>query len=364
MSKPEKLQNPHDKLFKVTFSAKREAKAFLKKFSEKWLVNGIDFRTFRQTPVSYVNDDLKESFSDIVYEAKWKDSKKKVRVSFLFEHKSYQSDDLPLQLGEYLINGYKIQRKNEEDWFVIIPIVIYHDKREWKKLHFKDYFDLPDARLAKYIIDFDYDFIDLTRLADEYILNIREAQVLSSTFLLFKYKGDKKELERIIGEIFIFVREREVEEYNKRHYIRALLKYIFNTFGVKPKELQEMIKTLPPMVIQESKTTADYIHEEGMAMGMEKGIEKGMEKGKKLTEAILTFKNLAKMIVRFPDFSDEQIAAYHEVQTEKVTELRKIKKQGNQKTDWTKIKKLFFAGIKMNDEEMSQIREEYVKIVS
>ena len=62
-------QNPHDSLFKATFSQIEHAAGLLGLVLPPELVRHIDFTTLTVRPGSFVDEALKERFSDILFSA-------------------------------------------------------------------------------------------------------------------------------------------------------------------------------------------------------------------------------------------------------------------------------------------------------
>ena len=55
-------------------------------------------------------------------------------VYFFFEHKSYRSKNVAFQLLRYMIEIWeaKMNKENADELPIIIPLVIYHGKEDWK----------------------------------------------------------------------------------------------------------------------------------------------------------------------------------------------------------------------------------------
>ena len=102
-----KLPFSHDSFFKAVMKDAKFAAELIKRFLPEKLVKTLDLKTLKLSNVQFVRGDLKQLFSDIVYECELKDkSLGKVLISFLFEHKTKVTDALPLQLSRYLNEGY------------------------------------------------------------------------------------------------------------------------------------------------------------------------------------------------------------------------------------------------------------------
>jgi len=65
----EYLPNPHDRLFKETWSRRENAQIFLRNFLPDYLLSSIDLDSLEICKDSFVEEDLKEYFSDLLYKS-------------------------------------------------------------------------------------------------------------------------------------------------------------------------------------------------------------------------------------------------------------------------------------------------------
>ena len=120
------ITNPHDKFFKDNFTDKDIVKDFIKGSFPKDLQNNLDLSSLELDNNSYIDEELKEYYSDIVYNCLYK--KLDIKITILFEHKSYIPDYPFLQLLKYMIKVWDFNIKNKEKLMPIIPIIFYHGK--------------------------------------------------------------------------------------------------------------------------------------------------------------------------------------------------------------------------------------------
>ncbi len=80
---------------------------------------------------SYIDKELEEVFSDILFKANI--NGKEGYIYFLFEHKSYLSDKVAIQLLKYIIKIWeqKTEKEKHKRLPLIIPLVIYHGENIW-----------------------------------------------------------------------------------------------------------------------------------------------------------------------------------------------------------------------------------------
>ena len=157
------IQNPHDKFFKEVFSNKETAIDYFKHFLPVEISRNIDFRTLKQDNNSYIDEELKEYFSDLVYQCRYR-GKHPVNLVLLFEHKSYVPEYPHLQLLKYLLKIWENCLKQEKKLVAVVPMIFYHGKDKWEMKPFSQYFKDLDETLTTFIPDIKYLLTDLSRL--------------------------------------------------------------------------------------------------------------------------------------------------------------------------------------------------------
>ncbi len=81
------VQNPHDKFFKKIFGDLAVAKDFLNNYLPEKIMGIIDIDTLEPQKDSHIDEELKESFSDLLFKANI--NNREGYLYLLFEHKSY-----------------------------------------------------------------------------------------------------------------------------------------------------------------------------------------------------------------------------------------------------------------------------------
>jgi predicted transposase/invertase (TIGR01784 family) len=128
----QELNNPHDMFFKEMFGRKERALGFLREYLPAPVYAQLDISTLELVKDSYVDKELTQHFSDILYKVSIAG-----RPSFLyllFEHKSYVDRLVGFQLLRNMVKIWERHLKeNERSRFfpVIVPIVIYHGRTKW-----------------------------------------------------------------------------------------------------------------------------------------------------------------------------------------------------------------------------------------
>lgn len=153
-----KLHQPHDKLFKETFTDVKVAGDFLTHYLPSTLLETIDVKSFKMINDSFIEEKLRDSQSDLLYETMINGDK--AYFYFLFEHKSYPTKDIALQLLGYMLEIWKreLNKMKAKELPVIVPLVIYHGKNQWKNM----------KRLQDWIVDYDELLHDFKRLVPDF----------------------------------------------------------------------------------------------------------------------------------------------------------------------------------------------------
>jgi len=159
------LINPHDKLFRETYSDLSNAQAFLENYLPEDILNIVNLKTLEICKDSFIEKDLSDYYSDMLYKVMF--GKEPGYIYFLFEHKSYPDGLIHLQLLEYMLKIWRLEYKQtkRKPLSVIIPLVLFHSAQKWKTDHaFNSIINIPCEQLSDYIPDFKYLLSDFSRV--------------------------------------------------------------------------------------------------------------------------------------------------------------------------------------------------------
>ena len=286
-----KTTNSHDKYFKEVFSKKEEATAFLKGSLPKELVRNINFDSLVPLKDSYVDEELKESFSDLVFTCKYK-GKKEIKIALLFEHKSKPEQYPHFQLLKYLIKLWEADLKQKQSPVPVIPIIFYHGKEKWNKKKFAEYFKGIDEQLLPFLPSFDYHLEDLSQYTDEQIVK-RYNEIKTRTALLLMKNIFNEQLLRNKVRVIFVESNKIVNKETGEKFFTATFYYLFSNVEKGYKEITKEIETI---------TTKGGDMAMTIAMQLE---EKGRKKGR--------YETLKQTIIKLftkGGFSASQIAGY------------------------------------------------------
>ena len=278
----EQIINPHDKLFRETWSDVATARAFLQQYLPPALLARLHLGTLEIVKDSFIDQELQEYFSDLLYRITI--DKHVGYIYLLFEHKSYPERHIHLQLLEYLLRiwrqDFKQRVKNQyaRRLPIIVPLVLYHGKRPWRiKRRFAELFHRSAKTFQPYIPDFEYVLFDLTQYADDHIKGVAFFQVV---LLLFKHVFDADFAEKL-PEILRLMNDVLHEEEGLRS-LELVLRYIYTVTGAAMSEqiTQIVTETLQAKGGEISMTIAEKWQQEGWLKGRQEGRQEGRLEGR------------------------------------------------------------------------------------
>lgn len=116
-----RLQHPHDHFVREFLSEPAHAREFLSAVLPAALANTLDWAQLRGDPATFIDEDLREQHSDLLFSAPSRTGEPQ-QVYLLFEHKSALDRRLARQLLGYLARIYAAQ----SELAPLIPLVFYH----------------------------------------------------------------------------------------------------------------------------------------------------------------------------------------------------------------------------------------------
>lgn len=265
---------------------------------------------------SYIEKELEELFSDILF--KTNINGKEGYIYFLFEHKSYLSNKISLQLLKYMIKIWeqKINKGKASTLPMIIPLVVYHGETKWdvelslgKLITGVD--TLPNS-IKKYIPDYQYILYDLSPYGDEEIKGRAKLRILLEILRAILKEELGEFIETLKKAVITF---EELDQQEKGiDYFETFIRYIMNARkDITITDVYDVVKNISIERSETVMTIAEQLIKEGMEKGLEKGMEKGLEKGKieLAKEMLLDGEPL------------EKIKKYSKLTEEKIEEIRK-----------------------------------------
>lgn len=279
------VQTPHDSFFKETMGKIEVAEDFLNNYLPENIRNIIDTRTLEPQKDSFVDKDLNETFADMLFKVNI--NNEEGYIYFLFEHKSYTSKNVSLQLLKYMtaIWDAKVKNEKKDELPVILPLLIYHGRNKWKVGSnlgnlIKGYEDLPKD-IKRYIPNYEYLLYDISRYTDEEIKGSAYLRIML-TVLRDIFTKDQAEIYKTFEKAAEYIKELENKQ-SGIEYFETMMRYIFSARTDLTKETANEIMVKLESTYPEGSellmTLAQAFREEGKEEGIMKGMERGMEVG-------------------------------------------------------------------------------------
>ena len=168
-------KQPHDALFKKTFSEVEHAAAEFRAVLPAQLVARTDFSTLTLCPGTYIDEALSGSQSDLLFSVQV--STKAALLYVLFEHQSSPDKLMPLRLLRYVVRileRHVDEAKSASEALplpVVVPVVLHHGEAGWSvAARLEDLFDsqlVTEAGLSELIPRLSFVLDDLSRVTDE-----------------------------------------------------------------------------------------------------------------------------------------------------------------------------------------------------
>ena len=274
----EQVQNPHDRFLKRTLEDLEKVQGTLEGVLPPALFARLNFSTLQKEDTSYIDHKLKQFFSDIVYNCRTVDDIP-LKITFLFEHKSYPPDYPHLQLLRYMLEIWDRQVKDKQSLSLVLPILIYHGKEPWVYQPFKNHFPGDfDEDLGKYVPLFDFLVANFQQATYAEIDEQFRLPSLRIAFRLMKSIRDE-DLPEKLKEIFEGISSLEKEE-SERKFFETIIVYLLY---VRKKDLDKVMENMY-QISQESGEYADSIAMQLIRKGREEGRAESWAEAKKLIE--------------------------------------------------------------------------------
>ena len=269
------VHEPHDALFKATFSDLENAAGELRVALPPALAAALDWSTLSLESTSFVEAALGKRFSDLLFSVTLVGAPdRQVFLYLLFEHQSTPDELMAFRLLRYEVEIWTRFLKKHKDARrlpAIIPLVLYHGERTWQVP--RDFVDLIDlegpARAAalRYLPAFEYVLDNLTATSDEALkqrpVNAESRMVMGA--LKRGPRGDwrgfllewPEVLEEVLGG---------VDGLNK--FAKVLL-YLMERGGASTEQIEDVLQehVMSEPIEKAFVSTADQLRQQGYARG-------------------------------------------------------------------------------------------------
>ncbi|WP_375446519.1 Rpn family recombination-promoting nuclease/putative transposase [uncultured Fibrella sp.] len=298
--------NPHDRYFKETFSQIDILADFLNVYLPAPLRDQLERSSLVREFDTYTDETLSEHFADLVFSATLGDQK--VRIVLLLEHKSYTEPYIHLQLNRYMLNAWDDQLARKKPLLPIIPIVVYHGRRRWKKRGIHTYFEHLPATASPYVPSFDYVLIDLSTILDH--LPGFQTDYAKLTGVLLKTSRERRGLEKSLRSLAESINRLLTTEQGEQ-FFRTSLIYLSWVTALTKIELVTIFRDVSKQAENYNMSLYEQLIQEGIERGIEQGIERGVDQtNRKAIKAMLKLNMDTSLIATALELPVEQVKAH------------------------------------------------------
>jgi predicted transposase/invertase (TIGR01784 family) len=126
------VHQPHDKLFKATFSRTRNARAFFENYLPAQVVPTLDWKTLRRLSATFIHPGLKGSESDLLFSVRARGGGGVCYL--LLEHQSTEDPYLALRMAGYVHGVLERHRREHPGKKMprVLAVVLAQGKGPWR----------------------------------------------------------------------------------------------------------------------------------------------------------------------------------------------------------------------------------------
>jgi predicted transposase YdaD len=301
------MPGPHDLFARYTFSHPERAAVELRSALPARIVEQVDWSTLRLEPSSVVDEELRETESDLLFSATLRTGRPML-VYILLEHQSTVDRWMALRMLHYVVRTLDVWRKEHPESEllpVVLSQVMYHgvDGAWTAPRRVEELFDLPSAEEARepwcaWVPRFEYLLDDLTAEREEVLRARTGPPLVQLAYLVLRYGRTEELVEHLPRwqELFAQVFAAPEGEGALRVVARYLIEVGSKAVGevmwgvlrsaLDSQQAEEVMKTWREEYIEQGHQLGwKKGRAEGLAEGQAKGLAEGQAKG--LAEAVL-----------------------------------------------------------------------------
>jgi recombination-promoting nuclease RpnB len=265
---------PHDSIFKKFFSDISVVNNFFQAYLPEKIKKKCDFATLKIEPGSFVDDDLSQRHSDILYSLKIEGYKGYIYINV--EHQSTPQALMPIRTFRYKLGIIKQHLdQGHKKAPAVIPIIFYHGESQYPySLKLIDCFE--DKEFAKEHFFDDPLLVDLNLKSDDEFYKHKKLGLLE----LVQKHIFKRDLDSIVEELVRLVKITQPEH----DLFNGLVYYMLLT-GQTPNVNK---------VIEKLRTIENY--EEDVMNAAQQLEQQGLQKGRREEDFVIAKRMLAKRL--------------------------------------------------------------------
>ena len=302
----EEIPHPHDSMVRVVLGDLAEARSFLQRYVPEALSQTLNWSTLRLLEGSFVDEELRRSETDFLYEVERVGDDASLWLYILLEHQSTPDRWMRFRLLKYCCRIWDMNlaaRPTPSELRPIVPLVFYQGERSWS--YSREFAELfaESVRDWPWIPRFSHELIDQTGTQPEEVqgeLKVRLMQLL----LLAAYHPERPWATLVIE---LLATLSSLPASGGINYIRVFLRYLLQTQDREIIEsFQEALRYQAPVIGDDLMTYAQELLAEGKAEGREEG---RLEERVRMIENLLRLNTAWAMIEEVTGVTEAQFLA-------------------------------------------------------
>ncbi|MDM2970229.1 MULTISPECIES: Rpn family recombination-promoting nuclease/putative transposase [unclassified Citrobacter] len=263
---------PHDAVFRQLLTQKAIARDFLQIHLPDTFLRICNLDSLTLESGSFVEDNLRASYSDILYSLQTTHGPGYVYA--LIEHQSKPDKFMAFRLMRYAIAAMQRHLDAGHDTLpLVVPLLFYHGSiSPWPySLNWQNMFCEP--ALANSLYSNEFALVDLTVMPDNQIMRHRRMAMLE---LLQKHIR-RRDLAELQDQLITLL----TQEHLTRSQISVLIHYMLQVGNTTdPGALIRKLASSAPQYKEQLMSIAEWLEEKGRADGLQKGMQQGMQQGR------------------------------------------------------------------------------------
>jgi recombination-promoting nuclease RpnB len=279
---------PHDAAFKAFLTHPATARDFIELHLPAELRAVCDLSTLKLESGSFVEEDLRQYFSDVLYSLKTTAGDGYIQV--LIEHQSSPDKHMAFRLMRYAVAA--MQRhldSGHKKLPLVIPVLFYTGKRSPYPFSTRWLDEFDDPQLAGTLYSSAFPLVDVTVIPDDDIMNHRSMAALT----LLQKHIHRRDLADLLDQLAATL----VTGHLTGQQLVSLINYLVQTG--ETSDAETFVRNLAQRVPQhedELMTIAQQLEQKGIEKGIQLGEQKGRQEGKLEGERDATLKIARTML--------------------------------------------------------------------
>ncbi|MFW5400357.1 Rpn family recombination-promoting nuclease/putative transposase [Yersinia sp. 1252 StPb PI] len=262
---------PHDALFKQFLTHPETARDFLDVHLPPALRQACDLNTLRLESGSFIEEDLRAYYSDVLYSLKAGQGDGYIYA--LIEHQSSPDRHMGFRLMRYAIAAMQRHLDAGNDKLpLVIPILFYHGQVTPYPYPMNWLQEFSEPELAGQLYSNDFPLVDVTVISDDEIMTHRRMAILE---LLQKHVR-QRDLAELLEQLVTLL----LAGYTNNEQLTSLMNYMLQVGDTAaPENFIRELARRSPQHEEVLMTIAQKLEQKGIEKGRQEGRMEGIQLG-------------------------------------------------------------------------------------